>query len=270
MAPLAFTRSGAGAPLVLLHGLGSSRRVWDPVVPALSEHFDVLAIDLPGFGDSPALPPEVEPLPSVLATTVVRLLDDLGVGTAHVVGNSLGGWVALELAGVRPVASLTLLSPAGLWRDGTPLYCRASLRASGWLSRHAAGPLSRLVNYRLGRILVLGQTHGRPARMTPDQARATIRAAGTATGYDATLQATLPRHYVSGVPIHAPVTVAFGSRDRLLLPWQSRFLDQLPAGTRLGRLPGCGHIPVADDPAAVTALIATSTGRGLPSPGRAA
>jgi hypothetical protein len=70
--------------------------------------------------------------------------------------------VALELARIRPAASLTLLSPAGLWRGRTPLYCRASLRTSRWLTRHAARPLCRLVSYRLGRALVLGQTQ-RPA-----------------------------------------------------------------------------------------------------------
>jgi pimeloyl-ACP methyl ester carboxylesterase len=270
MATLAFTRSGAGAPLVLLHALGSSRHMWDPVLPALAEHFDVLAIDLPGFGESVPMPPLVEPLPATLAGAVAAVLDDLGVGTAHVVGNSLGGWVALELAGLRPAASLTLLSPAGLWRGGTPLYCRASLRASRWLARHAAVPLSHVVNYGLGRTLVLGQTHGRPARMSPDQARAVIREAGTCPGFDATLRATVPRHYVAGPPLDVPVTVAFGTRDRLLLRRQSRHLDQLPPGTALGELPGCGHIPVADDPEAVTALITASTSRGMPRDRRVA
>ena len=116
MVTLAFTRLGSGPPLVLLHALGSSRRVWEPVIPALSEHFDVVAVDLPGFGDSAPLPPETEPSSEVLASTVAGLLDDLGTGSAHVVGNSLGGWVALELAELRQAASVTLLSPAGLWR----------------------------------------------------------------------------------------------------------------------------------------------------------
>jgi len=102
MTTLAFTRSGAGAPMVLLHGLGFSRRSWDPVVPALAEHFDVLAVDLPGFGNSPALA-GVTPVPAALAATVAGLLDDLGIGSAHIVGNSLGGWVALELAQIRAV-----------------------------------------------------------------------------------------------------------------------------------------------------------------------
>ena len=61
MSPLAYDRIGSGEPLVLLHALGLSRRTWDPVVPALSEHFEVIAVDLPGFGDSEPMPPENEP-----------------------------------------------------------------------------------------------------------------------------------------------------------------------------------------------------------------
>ena len=262
MTALAHTRTGAGAPLVLLHGIGSSRRAWDPVIPALAGHFDVIAVDLPGFGDSGPLPPEVEPRPAALAAAVAGLLDDLGITAPHVAGNSLGGWVALELAGLRPVASLALLSPAGLWRGNVPLYDLASLRASRWFTRHAAGLLSRLVSYRLGRALILGQTHGRPFRMSPGYARTAVRALGTSRGFDATLKATI-RGYRSGPPIGAPVTVAFGSRD-LLLRRRSRHLDELPPGTRLGSLPRCGHVPMADDPAAVAAFITAASARGLP------
>src|SRR3954447_5182417 len=104
MSQLAHERRGAGAPLVLLHGIGSSRHVWEPIVPALAEQADVVAIDLPGFGESPPLPAGVEPVPSAIADRVAELLDQLGVSVPHVVGNSLGGWVGLELARRRPVA----------------------------------------------------------------------------------------------------------------------------------------------------------------------
>ena len=265
---LAVTRSGAGTPLVLLPALGLSRHEWDPVIPALAAHFDVLAVDVPGFGDSASLPSQVEPTPVALAAAVAAFLDDLGIVSPHVVGNSLGGWIALELAALRPAASVTLLSPAGLWRGDTPLYCRVSLRASRWVSRHGAGLVSYAVKYRLGRILVLGQTHGRPGGMAPAQARQTIRDLGTCPGFDAALQATLHRRYVSRSTIQAPVTIAFGSRDRLLLRRQSRHLEELPSGTRVGELPGCGHVPVADDPAAVVALITESAARGAPIPRR--
>ena len=262
MTDLAFTRIGSGEPLVLLHGIGSSRRVWDPVVAALAERFDVCAVDLPGFGDSAPLPRQVGSGARALAASVGRLIDDLGLGVPHVVGNSLGGWVALELAGSRRVRSLTLLSPAGLWRDRTPAYTGVSLRASRWLSQHAGDLLAALVAGRTGRLLILGQTHGRPWRMTAEQARRTIADVGGCVGFDATLAATSACRYRAGVPIEAPVTVAFGSRDLILLARRSRHLDQLPAGTLVRTLPGCGHVPMFDDPAAVTDLIIASATRG--------
>jgi pimeloyl-ACP methyl ester carboxylesterase len=255
MTTLAYTRRGAGVPLVLLHGLGSARQAWDPVIDRLAEQFDVIAIDFPGFGDSEPLPAAIEPTPAVLAARVAALLDELGLRTSHVAGNSLGGWVALELAAIRPVASLTLLCPAGLWRERTPTYNRISLRATRWLAQHGTGVLGRLMKYRVARVLVLGQTHGRPARLTPQYARMAVRAMASGPGFEATIRALDERCYRAGPAIEAPVTVAFGSRDRLLLR-QSRHVDQLPPHTRVVTLRGCGHVPMADDPDAVATLIA--------------
>jgi pimeloyl-ACP methyl ester carboxylesterase len=256
---LAYTRRGAGAPLVLLHGIGSARQAWDPVTGALAERFEVIAVDLPGFGASPPLPAGTQPRPAALAASVAAFLDELGIATPHVAGNSLGGWVGLELAAIRPLASLALLSPAGMWRGRAPLYNRVSLRATRWFAAHATGPLCRLMAYRWARFLVLRQTHGRPARISPEYARMAIRAMGTCPGFAATMKATEQGYRSGGAAIDAPVTVAFGSRDLLLLPRRSRHLDELPPGTRVGALPGCGHVPMADDPHAVTAFIAQST-----------
>jgi pimeloyl-ACP methyl ester carboxylesterase len=263
---LAYSRTGSGDPLVLLHGIGSSRKAWDPVVPALARHFDVIAVDLPGFGESPALPPEVEPTPAALADAVAALLDHLGLRTPHVAGNSLGGWVTLELAARGDLASVTLLSPAGLWRRVTPLYANLSLRLTHWLSVHARGALGWAVGSRAGRVVVLAQVLGRPQRMTAAQARQGIRAMAMGPGFDAALRASLSRRYLAGPGLDVPVTVAFGNRDRLLLRRQSRQLDQLPAGTRVAELPGCGHVPMTDDPAAVAALVLQSATRAVRAP----
>ena len=263
MTTLAYTRRGSGMPLVLLHGIGSSRQTWEPVIDALADRFDVIALDLPGFGESTPLPPQVEPTPAALAHAVAAFLDDLGVTLAHVAGNSLGGWVALELACIRPTASIALLSPAGLWHGDTPLYCRVSLRTSRWLSRHAAGALNRMVNYRLGRIVALGQTHAQPSRLSPEYARTTIHAMGTCPAFDVTLNATDRRCYRSESAIEAPVTIAFGARDLLLRPRQSRHLDQLPVDSHVEELPACGHVPMAGNPDAVVALITASAARGI-------
>jgi pimeloyl-ACP methyl ester carboxylesterase len=256
----AISAPGEGAPAVLLHGWLDNADTWLAVLDRLAvAGRPAIAYDLPGFGTAPPLGPGsvLDQLVGFAATAVDDAAEAAG-SEVVVAGNSLGGWVALELAAVEPVASINLISPAGLWRGDTPLYNRASLRMTRWLTRHGGRLLSPLVAFRVGRAVVFGQVTGRPGRMTPDQAREAIRAMGTGPGFDATLRATAQRHYRSGRPIDAPVTVAFGSRDRLLLPRQSRHVDRLPAGARVTELPGCGHVPMTDDPAAVAGFVVSS------------
>ena len=121
--PIAYDRSGEGPALVLLHPLGADRRVWDPVIEQLASQREVIAVDLPGFGESPAL--AGTPTPAALAGAVSEQLAELGVGRAHVAGNSLGGWVALELALAGHARSVTAIAPAGLWPE--PLVPKRAL-----------------------------------------------------------------------------------------------------------------------------------------------
>jgi pimeloyl-ACP methyl ester carboxylesterase len=100
-------------------------------------------------------------------------------------------------------------------------------------------------------------------RLTAEYARAVIHDMGSCPGFEEVLSATLTRRFLATAPIGAPVTVAFGSRDRLLLRHQSRHVDQLPPGTRVEALPGCGHQPMADDPDAVTAAITRTARRAV-------
>jgi len=107
-------RGGGGEPLVLLHGIGHTWRGWKPMLALLERSFDFLALDMPGFGRSPALPAEVEPTPEALADAVEAAMDAAGFTSAHLAGNSLGGWVALELARRGRARTVTAISPAGL------------------------------------------------------------------------------------------------------------------------------------------------------------
>jgi pimeloyl-ACP methyl ester carboxylesterase len=108
-------RGGTGEPLVLVHGIGHTWRGWKPMLPLLEPRFDVLAVDLPGFGHSPPLPPDgVAPTVEALADAVESELDAAGFDTAHLAGNSLGGWIALELARRRRARTVTAISPFGL------------------------------------------------------------------------------------------------------------------------------------------------------------
>ena len=119
---------GTGEPLLLLHGLGSASHAWGPVLGALAARHTVVACDLPGFGSSPPLPDGRLPTPEALGDAVERMLDELGLDAPHVCGNSLGGWVALELARRGRARSLVLISPGGFWSEAERRYARASLR----------------------------------------------------------------------------------------------------------------------------------------------
>jgi pimeloyl-ACP methyl ester carboxylesterase len=253
--PLAHTRAGNGEPLVLLHGLGSSRFAWNPVTPLLTEDFDVIAIDLPGFGDSAPLSGGAEPHPAAIAAVVAQTLDVLGIDSPHLAGNSLGGWVALELAALTPVRSITLLSPAGLWRDHTPLYNRIALTVLRVGARFGGFMLRPLARFRAARWAIFRLVVGQPTLMTAAHARRAIDDLGTSSGFRATLRASLPRAYVGGQRIEAPVSVSFGTRDLILLTRQSRHLDNLPRQTIVRSLEGTGHVPMTDDPCAIAALI---------------
>ncbi|MER6672180.1 alpha/beta fold hydrolase [Streptomyces sp. NPDC000983] len=257
--PLAHSRHGTGTPLVLLHGIGSGRRCWAPVTGLLTARHEVLAVDLPGFGDSPALPPGTAPTAGALAEAVGRFLDERGIDTAHVAGNSLGGWVGLELALAGRVRTLSLISPAGLWRETTPFTTRLLLRSFRLAAPWLAGPAAPLLRTAPTRAALLAGVHGRPGRVPYAHARAAARDMARATGFEATWRAVSTTRFTGGRAIDVPVRVAFGSRDAVLRAGRARFLDELPRGTESRVLPGCGHVPMHDAPEAVARFILAGT-----------
>src|SRR3954454_17031320 len=109
-------RGGDGPPLVCLHGFIDTWRTWELVLPALERHHDVLAPMLPGHAGGPSI--EGAATPSTLVEGVERAMDEAGFETAHIVGNSLGGFVALQLAERGRARSVVALAPAGGWAPG--------------------------------------------------------------------------------------------------------------------------------------------------------
>src|SRR5438552_4558658 len=234
---LRFERRGEGPPLLLLHGLGSSLRVWDPVRPLLEARMDVITLDLPGHGGSPA------PLPlassaRALALTIAAFLDQLGIETAHLAGNSLGGWHALELAKIGRTRSVTALSPAGLWRRRAPTYNVITFHTFRAITRRLRSTLPHLLGNPITRTILLWQFFGRPWALPPSAAMEVSNAFANASGFDAIFSATSQEHFRGGHAIDVPVSIAWGSRDALLLPWQSRFRDELPPRARWMTLRG--------------------------------
>jgi pimeloyl-ACP methyl ester carboxylesterase len=251
---LAYDRSGAGSPLVLLHGIGSRRGVWKPVVERLARERDVLCVDLPGFGFSPVL--DEQPTVQALARALVRWWGELGIARPHVAGNSLGGGIALELARMDGVASATALSPVGFWSPGEARYGRAMLRLTHFSATRLGPQMRWLVGSAAGRQATIGLMHGRPARRDGREAVEDLVQLAQAPGWEATLP--ISREYVfrDGAELDGvPVTVGWGTRDRLLIPRQAERARAMLPRARHVPLPGCGHIPMSDDPDGVAALL---------------
>jgi pimeloyl-ACP methyl ester carboxylesterase len=246
--------------LVLLHGLGLSRRSWDPVLPLLAERHEVLALDIPGFGEAP--PIEREPTIAALADAVQDALDRAGVEQVTAAGNSLGGSIALELARRGRVARVVVLGPAGL-ESPAERYGVIALNEAQRAAYVAAAPFAGLVaGNAVTRAALLGWLHGQPWRMAREDAEQEIRDFAHAPGFHATLRrATGAWRPAELAEIDVPVRICVGTRDVLIgTPNAPRFAAAIP-GARIVPLPGCGHVPMPDDPSGVARAISEFAAR---------
>ncbi|ANP53540.1 pimeloyl-ACP methyl ester carboxylesterase [Streptomyces griseochromogenes] len=252
---VSYARVGRGEPLVLLHGIGHHRQAWDPVVDILATERDVIAVDLPGFGASPSLPSGLAYDLPTTNSVLSALFETLELDRPHVAGNSLGGLLALELGREKLVRSVTALSPAGFWTEAERRYAFAVLLTMRGIARRLPLPLvERLSRTAAGRTALTSTIYARPARRSPQAVVAETLALVEATGFDATLRAGSTVRFTDDLP-GVPVTVAWGTRDRLLVRRQGVRAKTIIPRARLVRLPGCGHCPMNDDPALVARVI---------------
>ena len=250
---LAHVRRGSGPPLVLIHGIGSQWQMWKPVLDRVSREREVVAVDLPGFGDSALLPgrPTVE----ALAAAVREFLDGLGLARAHAAGNSLGGAVALAMARTGEARSACVLSPAGFGNMREGRYARAVLMASRRTAQRTASHADMVVGGPVRRTLALGHLAARPWRIPPDEAAGALRNLARSPGFEPTM-AALEDHAFGGPAPGCPVTVAWGEKDRLLIySRQSARARRLLPDARHLALAGCGHVPTWDDPEQIARVL---------------
>ncbi|HYN51118.1 MAG TPA: alpha/beta hydrolase, partial [Thermoleophilaceae bacterium] len=258
-------RAGAGEPLVLVHGIGHTWRGWKPMLPLLEPSFDVLAVDMPGFGHSPALPEGAESTPEALADAVEDAMEEAGFETAHLAGNSLGGWVSLELARRGRARTVTAISPAGLANRREGAWGRGILRAMRRLAQSAPAPEAILRN-PAGRTLFGGPTLGKPWRADPDDLIEQSELFANAPGFDRTLPHTMHSQVRGLNAIRCPVLVLWGTRDVILLPRQGRRFERLIPDAELRYLKGLGHVPMSDDPELLASQIRQWRGQHAAAP----
>ena len=256
-APIEYTRRGTGEPLVLIHGIGHRREAWNPIVDDLATRYEVFTIDLSGFGRSPSYPKGTPYSMDVATENLAANFQAWGIERPHVVGNSLGGAIALELGARGLARSVTALSPAGFFRGldrFVALGTLLTLKLTSYLPEFMVKPLLRSAKLRriLGRSLY---EHG--DRIGFDDFIGDTRALRNGSGFFGVLKAGVTYAFKS--KIYVPTTIAWGTRDKILLYSQAGLAQERLPEIQHVALPGCGHVPMIDDPALVIRVIDQTT-----------
>jgi pimeloyl-ACP methyl ester carboxylesterase len=268
-APLAGAAHGA-EPAVLVHGLGGSATNWTDVMGLLRDRVDALAPDLPGFGWSPPPPGDDYSLRGH-AQAVTALVESRGAGPVHLLGNSLGGTVALVVAATRPdlVRTLTLVSPALPVLRPRPSNAHLPALALPFAGQRLAARLGRFpVEQRVRATLALCWAD--PTRVPPQRVEEAMAEAERRARLDhesdamlASLRSLLtayvrPRAWPLwrlAELVRAPTLLVYGLADRLVDPRTSRRAARAMPQARLVLLPDSGHVSQMEHPEVVAGAV---------------
>ncbi|MFI5627482.1 alpha/beta fold hydrolase [Nocardioides sp. NPDC051685] len=266
---LAYERTGSGEPLLLIHGIAHRRQAWAGVVERLADEFEVITVDLPGHGESPAFDLAGRTVREAVAAELHALRTELGVEQPHVAGNSLGGLLALEMGDAGHARTVTALSPAGFWMNGVDyLYVRGLFAGIQAVARPLAPVAGTLLKSQVARAITMGCFFAHPERIDPvvaaaDTANMVASREGIKTFFSGVYR------YPGPTQTEVPTTIAWASRDLTLLPYQAKVAAQRLPHANHRRLAGCGHVPMNDDPDLVAEVI-RETARKQPGSQRVA
>lgn len=255
-------RRGRGRKLLLIHGLGGSWRSWSPLLDELAATREVIAIDLPGHGMSPARADSGTF--EGLSDSLERYIDEQGLRGIDMVGASLGGRLVLELARRGGVGDVVALDPGGFWRGWERTYFRWTLTASLRLLRLLQSQLSALSASAVGRTALLAQLSARPWKLPPELVEGELRSfARTATAGPLIKNlAKAPEQQGPAASTAGRVMIGWGRRDRLCPPRQAARARAAFPHARFHWFEQSGHYPIWDCPQETTEFILASTGTG--------
>jgi pimeloyl-ACP methyl ester carboxylesterase len=253
---IAYDRLGAGPPLLLLHGIGHHRQAWDPVIDRLAESRDVVSLDFPGFGESPDVPAGIPNEVDSFVYAVEAFCEALDLGKPDVAGNSMGGLVALRLGQLGAARSVTALSPAGFWTPRERSWALNILSSLHLVAlRTPPSTVRRLARTAAGRRVMTGMIYHRPELRSPDAVIAETAAMRASTAFDRVARLGKSGVVFEGEVPNVPVTIAWGTHDRILFPRQAARAHLRLPDARIIPLYACGHVPMNDAPALVATTI---------------
>jgi pimeloyl-ACP methyl ester carboxylesterase len=261
---LHWQRDGGGEPLVLLHGIGSTHDDFAGLRERLEADHDVLAADLPGHGSSPSM--AEAPTVEALADVVEADLDALGLERVHVLGNSLGARIALELARRHRARSVVAIAPSGMNGPLERVYQGTVMSAARVVLRRTRRCIEPLSRSRLGRVVLLTGLRARPLRASRAEALAVRDGFADSEDFWRMLWHAILADLPTGLDdVDCPVVLAQGLLDGISAGQTPRYLLVVP-GARFEPLLAAGHAPQSDTPEAIVALVHEAAGRALTSP----
>jgi len=253
--------------IVLIHGLGSAATSFKPILTELSKNFRVINVDLPGHGKSPYTKSQAMD-PASLGTAIFDTVkSEYGIEEFHVVGNSLGGWIALEMAASRPeqILSVTGLAPAGLWL--VPATGRLPSEARSYYLAKLLKPLIK-VGLKSKQLRKIGFERVSPKwqELSYETCLDASIAIVNCRGYFPAWDGMIGRRFDAKIPESVQVTILFGDSDNTLPADHSQERSLAPSHSMWLTIENCGHAPMWDHPDLVLkAVLETSTRSGMES-----
>jgi pimeloyl-ACP methyl ester carboxylesterase len=252
-------RGGSGPPLVLLHGFTDTWRTWEPMLGRLEESFEVLAPTLAGHAGGPPLPAGVDP-DTAIVDAVEAAMDAAGWETATIVGNSLGGYVALHLAARGRARAVVALAPAGGWAIGDPALAEvhAYFRQLAELVAQAAPHAEQIAATPEGRAQATAAIASTAEHLSPALVSTLIRGADACDVEPLIAYAERAGWDIDAASVTCPVRIVWGTEDRVLaLPGAAvRFREEWFPRAEWIEIDGGGHCPQLDHPLETAELIA--------------
>jgi pimeloyl-ACP methyl ester carboxylesterase len=256
---------------VCIHGFTATWRAWELVLPALERRHDVLVPTLTGHAAGPAMPDRL--VDSALADGVERAMDEAGFATAHLVGNSLGGYIALQLAARGRAESVVALAPAGGWAAGDESYRDTLQHFSKMLKalESAVPHIDSIVSTREGRRVATEFIAERYEHIPAELVAHQMLGAARCDGAQALIELALGEGWnLPAEALPCPVRFIWGTEDRLLKwPGAAARFQQAPfEAADWVVLDGVGHCPQLDVPAVAAELILEFVASSEPSRSR--
>lgn len=252
---------GSGEPLLLIHGLGSSWRAWQPVLDGLALERTIIAVDLPGHGATPA-EPDSGTFDGLVGSVERYLVENDLIGI-DVVGSSMGARIVLEFARRGKVGSVVALDPGGFWRGWERSFFRVTIGLSARLLRTLRSRLPAISRSVAARSALLAQLSAKPAALSPGLVSSELTSITDTPTFDALIRdlADGPEQYGPAADATGRVVIGWGRHDRLCLPRQAaRAQAAFPSAT-LHWFDRSGHFPMWDMPRETMEVILQATKR---------